>query len=224
MNATLSQVAQIPVDAGVIDGMLELPANARGVVVFAHGSGSGRSSPRNNFVAEQLRQGGVGTLLVDLLLDDEASDYRKRFDIPLLTQRLTDAADWVIASRAAGDLPLGLFGASTGAAAALRLAAGRPQHIAAVVSRGGRPDLAGDGTETKVRAPTLLIVGALDEEVVALNEDAYARLMCRKRLEVVPGATHLFEEPGTLKRAAELATHWFEQHLRADIGAAAFAR
>ena len=224
MNATLSQVVQIRVDAGAIEGMLERPANARGVVVFAHGSGSGRSSPRNNFVAEQLRQGGVGTLLVDLLLESEESNYPKRFDVPLLTQRLTDAADWVIASRAAGDLPLGLFGASTGAAAALRLAAGRPQHIAAVVSRGGRPDLAGDNTLTKVRAPTLLIVGKRDEDVVALNEAAYARLTCRKRLELVPDATHLFEEPGTLKRAAELATHWFEQHLRADVGTVAFAR
>ena len=218
MNATLSQLVQIPADAGAIEGMLELPANARGVVLFAHGSGSSRMSPRNNFVAEKLRDGRVGTLLVDLLLPQEDAVYETRFDIPLLTRRLATAAQWVVESRAAGDLPLGLFGASTGAAAAIRLAASERLGVAAVVSRGGRPDLAGTQALQALRAPTLLIVGANDHGVVELNRSAYDEMRCQKRIELVPGATHLFEEPGTLARAADLARRWFERHLQASVG------
>jgi putative phosphoribosyl transferase len=222
MNATLSQLVQIPADAGFLEGMLELPSNARGVVIFAHGSGSSRLSPRNNVVAEKLREGRVGTLLVDLLLADEESIYETRFDIPLLTSRLATVARWIAESQAASDLPLGLFGASTGAAAALRLAASERATIAAVVSRGGRPDLAGATALSNVRAPTLLIVGGDDHGVVELNRSAYDVLRCEKRIDVVPGATHLFEEPGTLANAALRARQWFERHLRADIGAFAF--
>ena len=224
MNATLSQHVQIPADSGFLEGMLELPPNARGVVIFAHGSGSSRFSPRNNFVAEKLRDGRVGTLLVDLLLPDEEFVYESRFDIALLTRRLATVAAWVAESRAASDLPLGLFGASTGAAAALRVAAAERTPIAAVVSRGGRPDLAGATALANARAPTLLIVGSEDRGVIELNQSVYEMLRCEKRIELVSGATHLFEEPGTLARAASLARQWFERHLRADIGAFAFMR
>ena len=224
MNATLSQSVQIPADMGFLEGMLELPPNARGVVLFAHGSGSSRLSPRNNFVAEKMREGGVGTLLVDLLLVAEEAVYETRFDIPLLTRRLATVCIWIAESQAAGDLPLGLFGASTGAAAAIRLAASERDSIAAVVSRGGRPDLAGSPALQSVRAPTLFIVGAEDHSVVDLNRSAYQELRCEKELELVAGATHLFEEPGTLSRAAQLARRWFERHLNANVGAFAFAR
>jgi putative phosphoribosyl transferase len=224
MNATLSQFVQIPADISFLEGMLELPPNARGIVLFAHGSGSSRMSPRNNFVAEKLREGGVGTLLVDLLSDTEEAIYETRFDIPLLTRRLATVAKWIAESRAASDLPIGLFGASTGGAAAIRLAASEPDSIAAVVSRGGRPDLAGPFALQSVRAPTLLIVGAEDRGVVDLNRTAYQELRCEKELELVAGATHLFEEPGTLSRGAQLARRWFGRHLNADIGAFAFAR
>ena len=213
MNATLSQLVQISADTGFLEGMLELPPNARGVVLFAHGSGSSRLSPRNNFVAEKLREGGVGTLLVDLLMMDEEAVYETRFDIPLLTRRLATVAQWISESRAASDLPLGLFGASTGAAAAIRLAASERDNIAAVVSRGGRPDLAGSAALQSVRAPTLLIVGAEDHAVVGLNRAAYQELRCEKELELIPGATHLFEEPGTLEEVARLAARWFSSHL-----------
>jgi len=219
MNATLTQLVQIEADAGVLEGMLELPPNARGVVLFAHGSGSSRFSARNNFVAEKLREGGVGTLLVDLLVPDEDAAYESRFDIPLLTRRLATITAWISQSRAASDLPLGLFGASTGAAAALRVAAADPISIAAVVSRGGRPDLAGASALHSIRAPTLLIVGGDDRDVIEFNRSAYEQLRTERRLETVPGASHLFEEPGTLGRAALLARHWFERHLNADVGA-----
>jgi len=224
MNATLSQLVQIPADTGFLEGMLELPPNARGVVLFAHGSGSSRLSPRNNFVAEKLREGHVGTLLVDLLLPAEDTVYETRFDIPLLTRRLATVAQWIAESRAANDLPLGLFGASTGAAAALRLAGSEKAKVSVVVSRGGRPDLAGSLALRNVRAPTLLIIGAEDRDVIELNRTAYESLRCEKQIELVAGATHLFEEPGTLARAALLARHWFERHLRADIGTFAFMR
>jgi putative phosphoribosyl transferase len=224
MNATLSQLVQIPADMGFLEGMLELPPNASGVVLFAHGSGSSRMSPRNNFVAEKLREGGLGTLLVDLLLVDEEAVYETRFDIPLLTRRLATVCAWIADSQAASDLPLGLFGASTGAAAAIRLAASERDNVAAVVSRGGRPDLAGLAALQSVRAPTLLIVGAEDHGVVDLNRAAYQELRCEKEFELVAGATHLFEEPGTLLRAAQLARRWFERHLHAYVGAFAFAR
>src|SRR2546429_6818282 len=169
MNATLSQLVQISADAGFLEGMLELPPNARGVVLFAHGSGSSRLSPRNNFVAEKLREGGVGTLLVDLLMMDEEAVYETRFDIPLLTRRLAIVAQWISESRAASDLPLGLFGASTGAAAAIRLAASDRPNIAAGGSRRGPPDLAGSAGLPSGRAPTPVIGGAQGGAVVALE-------------------------------------------------------
>jgi putative phosphoribosyl transferase len=204
------ELVQIPVGAASLEGFLAVPPGARGLVLFAHGSGSGRHSPRNNFVAEELRLAGMATLLVDLLTPEEERDTRLRFDIALLTARLSAAAAWL--RTRPQPLPLGLFGASTGAAAALRLAAASPEVIVAVVSRGGRPDLAGDAALQQVRAPTLLIVGGDDEEVIALNQAAYARMHCERRLEIVAGATHLFEEPGRLDEVAMLAASWFDCH------------
>lgn len=201
--------------AAVIEGMLELPAHPGGIVVFAHGSGSSRFSPRNNFVAAELRRAGLGTLLLDLLTPAEDAVRARRFDIALLTARLVAAVHHLRGDRATATLPVGAFGASTGAAAALQLAAAEPERISAVVSRGGRPDLAGHAALAGVRAPTLLIVGGLDTEVLALNEDALRRLTCPKELAVVPGATHLFDEPGTLERVAALAAAWFSRHLAA---------
>lgn len=202
----------IALDADHITGDLTLPPHARALVLFAHGSGSSRFSPRNRWVAEVLQHGRMGTLLLDLLtaredaVDARTAEYR--FDIPLLADRLVAATDWVCSQSRLRELPLGYFGASTGAAAALIAAARRPEVACAVVSRGGRPDLAGDALP-QVQAPTLLIVGGDDPQVIDLNEQALARLRCSKRLEVVPGATHLFEEPGTLDQAAELARRWF---------------
>lgn len=198
-----------------IDGDLALPADTRGVVLFAHGSGSSRHSPRNRFVAEQLQAAGLATLLIDLLTPEEDRDYERRFDIALLTRRLADAARWLSRDPRTRALPLGLFGASTGAAAALQLAAALPDEIAAVVSRGGRPDLARPDALRSVRAPVLLIVGGLDDVVIELNRAAGAQMQCEARIEIVPGATHLFEEPGTLERVAGLAAHWFGTHLAA---------
>ncbi len=210
------QTHEVAVGSLALPGSLAVPDGARGLVVFVHGSGSSRLSPRNRHVAQTLQRRGLATLLFDLLLPHEADDRRKVFDIDLLTQRVGDAVDALRADRpAVSALPVGLFGASTGAAAALKLAAARPDAIAAVVSRGGRPDLALDRLPD-VRAPTLLIVGAWDNEVLALNRLAYAELTCRKQLAVVPGATHLFEEPGTLDEAARLAGDWFETHLAAE--------
>jgi putative phosphoribosyl transferase len=193
-------------------GLLAVPEGASGIVVFAHGSGSSRLSPRNNEVARALNRGGLATLLFDLLLPGEAEDRHKVFDIPLLAGRLEEALDWVEEEKTTADLAVGLFGASTGAAAALTAAARRPEFIAAVVLRGGRPDLAG-AAFTDVLAPTLLIVGELDTIVIELNRRTMAQLTCPARLEIVPGATHLFEEPGTLDRVISLATAWFVQHL-----------
>ena len=204
---------QLEVSGGLVEGQLLLPARPRGVVLFAHGSGSGRFSPRNQAVAELLRTRGLATLLMDLLTPMEAEDRRLVFDIPLLAERLLRAASWLQAQPATATLPLGLFGASTGAGAALTAAAQRPDRVRAVVSRGGRPDLA-TGLEL-VRAPTLLIVGSEDTTVVALNRKALEHLHCEKRLDLVAGATHLFEEPGALQEVAELAGVWFVQHLRA---------
>jgi pimeloyl-ACP methyl ester carboxylesterase len=199
-------------------GDLVLPTAAGGIVVFAHGSGSSRHSPRNRFVAEVLQKRRLATLLLDLLTADEADDRRRVFDIPLLAERLAEAIDWCRAEPRLKVLPLGLFGASTGAAAALVAAAAQPAAVAAVVSRGGRPDLAG-GALPRVRAPTLLIVGGDDEVVLQLNREAQARLHCDAQLQVVPGATHLFEEPGTLEAVATLAADWFVRHLTARAGA-----
>lgn len=197
-------------------GPLGLPGNfmtvphATGVVLFAHGSGSSRFSPRNQRVAETLRAQGLATLLLDLLDAEEAEDRDRVFDIDLLSDRVGMALDWLAAR--AGPLPIGLFGASTGAAAALQAAAMRPEQVAAVVSRGGRPDLAGKRL-AEVRAPTLLIVGGDDSQVLALNREALRQLRCEKRLDVVPGATHLFEEAGALESVAQRAAGWFTTHL-----------
>lgn len=200
-----------------LQGDLCVPSGAGGLVLFAHGSGSSRKSPRNREVAAWLQDAGLATLLFDLLTprEDEVDQMTRqyRFDISLLARRLVAAIDWVRGHEAAGALPIGLFGASTGAGAALIAAAERPHETAAVVSRGGRPDLAHDAL-ARVRAPTLLIVGGHDPTVQLLNEGALARLTCEKHLAVVPGATHLFEEPGKLVEVARLASHWFLEHLR----------
>ncbi len=193
-------------------GELIVSPSARGVVLFAHGSGSSRLSPRNTYVAKVLQQHGIGTLLFDLLTQDEDQDYQTRFDIALLKRRLLDATAWLQARPDTQALRLGYFGASTGAAAALQAAAEMGNKIAAVVSRGGRPDLAGDQALSRVGAPTLLIVGGADYGVIELNQQAYARLNCEKKLTQVPHATHLFEEPGTLEQVATHATDWFAQH------------
>lgn len=214
---------QVHIQAGnlTLDGSLIVPDNAIGVVLFAHGSGSSRFSERNRFVAETLNRAGLATLLFDLLSNDEhAMDmYTQmyRFDIPLLASRLIAAVDWAHEESATGDLPIGLFGASTGAAAALIAAAERPSLVRAVVSRGGRPDLAGEALP-KVHAPTLLIVGSLDQDVLKLNRNAAAELKCENRIAVVPGASHLFEEPGKLAEAAKLAADWFERRLTETNG------
>lgn len=203
---------RIPVDGHEVLGDLVVPPNAKGLVVFAHGSGSGRFSPRNRAVARALNEAGLATLLADLLTPrEEAEDAvtrEHRFDIPLLAERVTRLVDFVRADADLGSLPVGLFGASTGAAAALVAASRRPDDVVAVVSRGGRPDLADDALE-RVRAPTLLVVGGRDDDVIGLNEAAHARLACRKDLVLVAGATHLFEEPGTLEEVASLAAEWF---------------
>ncbi len=214
-TALRSLLVSLPPHGG--EGVLRLPAGAaQGLVVFAHGSGSSRLSPRNILVAETLQRAGLATLLFDLLTEREAMHRTNVFDIPLLADRLDQAASWAADSAAARGLPLGFFGASTGAAAALVAAAAR-QDVRAVVSRGGRPDLAGDVLGS-VAAATLLIVGGRDVEVLALNRAAYRQLRCARRLEVVPGATHLFEEPGTLETVADLARAWFLRHLPAAPG------
>ncbi|MFB9626898.1 dienelactone hydrolase family protein [Nonomuraea helvata] len=194
-----------------MEGDLVIPDTAQGVVVFAHGSGSSRHSPRNRYVAEVLSKAGLGTLLFDLLTPDEESDRANVFDIGLLAERLRESTAWVRGQHAAAGLPVGYFGASTGAAAALWAAAEPDNEIAAIVSRGGRPDLAGPRLAA-VRAPTLLIVGGRDPIVVKLNEEAQRRLRSESRITVVPGATHLFEEPGALEAVAEHARDWFSTH------------
>jgi putative phosphoribosyl transferase len=202
----------IPSGRRTLRGILSLPAGAKGVVAFAHGSGSGRFSPRNQFVARVLQEAGLATLLLDLLEEEEADDRDKVFDIPLLAERLQSAAAWLQREPATSALPLGYFGASTGAGAALVAAARDPKAVMAVVSRGGRPDLA-DQDLPAVQAPTLLIVGGNDDVVIELNEQALLLLRCPKQLVIVPGATHLFEEPGTLEEVARLAKDWFVRHL-----------
>jgi putative phosphoribosyl transferase len=211
-SATL---VHIPAGTATVEGMLEIPVHAVGLVLFAHGSGSSRHSPRNNYVASVLRDAGVGTLLMDLLTPDEDRDYSRRFDIGLLTQRLLDAARWVAGQAATKHLPLGFFGASTGAAAALEAAAKLGAATRAVVSRGGRPDLASGQALARVTAPTLLLVGGYDGGVIDLNQMAYDQLRCKKEMVIVPGATHLFEEPGTLEAVASRAAGWFAEHLPA---------
>lgn len=208
---TLEDLVKIPAGKAVIEGALVLPEQAKGLVLFAHGSGSSRHSPRNNYVARVLNGRGLGTLLMDLLTPEEDKTYETRFDISLLTQRLLLATEWVRQQTAIWSLPLGYFGASTGAAAALKAAAAEPS-IRAVVSRGGRPDLAGNDL-SRVNTPVLLIVGGDDHGVIELNEDAFAKLQGIKELAIVPGATHLFEEPGTLEEVARIAADWLEKHL-----------
>jgi putative phosphoribosyl transferase len=203
----------IPADSVQIEGMLESPEDAIAVVLFAHGSGSSRLSPRNNYVAGLLREAGLGTLLMDLLTPQEDERYKARFDISLLSERLLAAIRWLQNDTRTKALRTGLFGASTGAAAALQTAARLGSAVGAVVSRGGRPDLAGAEALERVSAPSLLIVGGLDEVVIRLNEEAYRLLHSEKRLEIVPGATHLFEEPGTLESVASLARDWFLRFL-----------
>jgi putative phosphoribosyl transferase len=196
-----------------LQGDLGLPAQPSGVVLFAHGSGSGRLSPRNRFVAQTLLEGGLATLLLDLLEEREAEDRRKVFDIDLLADRLLAATDWLSRNNSTQGLTVGYFGASTGAGAALQAAARSPASVAAVVSRGGRPDLAAPYLP-KVMAPTLLIVGGYDYPVIEMNQEALALLTCPKELVIVPGATHLFEELGTLEQVADLAMRWFIRHLK----------
>jgi putative phosphoribosyl transferase len=213
MNSTISigkneKEVSILADTVRLQGILGLPSHALGVVVFAHGSGSGRFSPRNNFVARVLQNAGIATLLVDLLEESEDWDRQKVFDIDLLTNRLLANAHWLRQQPETRELMLGYFGASTGAGAALQAAAREPSEITAVVSRGGRPDLAMEYLPL-VEASTLLIIGGEDKQVISLNEAAYAKLKCRKELVIVPGATHLFEEPDALDKVAQLAQGWF---------------
>jgi dienelactone hydrolase len=205
-----------PVHAVQLEGNLTMPEGAKGIVLFAHGSGSSRFSPRNRFVARALQEAGLGTLLIDLLNpQEEAVDVRTaelRFDIPFLAKRLTEVIDWLAEEPETQNLSVGLFGASTGGGAALMAAVDRPDRVRAVVSRGGRPDLAAP-VLPDVKAPTLLIVGGEDTPVIAMNQEAFDQLKGEKRLWIVPGATHLFEEPGTLEQVANLAADWFKTRL-----------
>ncbi|MEA2534598.1 MAG: putative phosphoribosyl transferase [Actinomycetota bacterium] len=219
MNATYQNL-EIPAAGVVLDADIGVPDPARGVVLFVHGSGSSRHSPRNRYVASELQKAGLATVLVDLLTPgEERIDTRTaelRFDIGLLAQRVIGLTDWLTEHETTAGLGIGLFGASTGAAAALVGAAARPDRVEAVVSRGGRPDLAGEFL-ARVRQPTLLIVGERDEVVIELNRRALEQLAGEARLEIVPGATHLFEEPGALEQAARLARDWFVRHLRGAL-------
>lgn len=207
----MGKLVRIKINKITLEGMLAIPKNAKGIVLFVHGSGSSRLSPRNNFVATVLQKAGIGTLLIDLLTEEEDEVYETRFDIDLLTDRLVDIIHWLQKQPETKLLPFGLFGASTGAAAALKVAARLGTSINAVVSRGGRPDLAMDVLD-KVTSPTLLIVGGNDFGVIELNEQAFAKLTFKKKLEIVEGATHLFEEPGALEKVARLATNWFKEY------------
>jgi len=209
----------VGIQAGRVDieGELALKKGAAGIVVFAHGSGSSRLSPRNNFVAEVLRKAGLCTLLIDLLSREEDRDHGLRFDIDLLAGRLLTATRWLLDNELTRDLAVGYFGASTGAAAAVKAAVGSDAVVGAIVSRGGRVDLADEWLD-KVTTPTLLIVGAHDDLVVELNRQAYAKLNCVKKMVVVAGATHLFEEPGTLEQVAELSAGWFARYIGRDDG------
>lgn len=208
------KLVNIPIEGLIsLEGMLAIPEGAEGIVLFAHGSGSSRHSPRNNYVAEVLRRAGLATLLMDLLTREEDVDYETRFDIGLLAERLDGASRWVAAGEKTKDLRQGYFGASTGAAAALKSAAMAGESIGAVVSRGGRPDLAMESLP-HVKSPTLLIVGGHDELVIDLNRKAYEKIDAEKEMVIVPGATHLFEEPGALEEVAKLAARWFKSRLK----------
>jgi pimeloyl-ACP methyl ester carboxylesterase len=211
----------IPLNGVTLGGSVVIHREASGLVIFAHGSGSSRHSPRNQYVARVLGEAGLGTLLFDLLTaeEEQAEAYTRhlRFNIPFLAERLAGVTRWALEQITSGELNIGYFGSSTGAAAALVAAAELSDTVAAVVSRGGRPDLAGDALEA-VKAPTLLIVGGEDRDVITLNQEAYGRLRCEKALHIVAGASHLFEEPGTLEDVAEQAAEWFAQHLRQNTG------
>jgi dienelactone hydrolase len=217
-GTSLAREVQIPSGEAVLEGELNAPAGAQGIVLFAHGSGSSRHSPRNQFVARTIREAGVGTLLFDLLTREEESidihTRHLRFDIGLLARRLVDATELLKREADFSHLRIGYFGSSTGGGAALVAAAEIEDEIGAVVSRGGRPDLAGGDALRRVKSPTLLIVGGDDKQVIELNERAYALLQCKKELRIIPGASHLFEEPGTLDQVARLAAGWFQNHLR----------
>lgn len=212
---------RIPAGRVQLEGELSIPKEATGIVLFAHGSGSSRHSPRNKYVAWKMEEGGMATLLFDLLTLQEEEEDRYtghfRFDIPLLANRLVDATNWIRNQPEARSLPIGYFGSSTGAAAALIAASRMEEAISVIVSRGGRPDMAGSAL-ARVKAPTLLIVGGLDETVINLNWDAYSQLHCEKELKIVEGATHLFEESGALERVTELATEWFRRHFEPRTG------
>ena len=216
-QAPVTREVRIPSGDAWLYGDLAVPPHHAGLVLFAHGSGSGRHSARNRQVAARLQQAGIATLLFDLLTaQEEQVDLQTRehrFDIPLLTRRMQDATAWAASQKGLEHSPIGYFGASTGSAAALIAAARLGERIAAVVSRGGRPDLAGAAALAAVKAPTLLIVGGADHGVIELNEAAFSRMQCEKRLEIVPGATHLFEERGALEKVQELATSWFKAHM-----------
>lgn len=216
VRAERSHIVRIPAENLMLDGDLTIPANAKGLVIFAHGSGSSRKSPRNRYVARVMNEHDLGTLLVDLLtLEEDAIDRQTRhlrFDIPLLAGRLEHMIRWAQQNQATKNLPVGTFGASTGAAAALIAAARQAKIVKAVVSRGGRPDLAMEFLPL-VKAPALLIVGQNDPDVIRLNRQALEKLNIRSTINIIPGATHLFEEPGTLEEAAQLAASWFEQYL-----------
>lgn len=215
-NVVPQQNVKVHAGEVTLEGFLEIPPDSTGIVLFAHGSGSSRHSVRNQQVAETLREGNLGTLLIDLLTTEEEREdirtHKFRFDIALLTARLVGAMEWLRQEEQTRHHGIGLIGSSTGAAAALRAASERPKLVRAVVSRGGRPDLAGEAL-SRVQAPTLLIVGGDDTEVLALNREALEALSCKKRLEIIPGATHLFEEPGTLEQAAKAARTWMVQNL-----------
>jgi dienelactone hydrolase len=214
-STAAEQSVRLAIDSVTLEGNLAIPAGATGIVLFAHGSGSSRHSPRNRYVAEALREGGLATLLIDLLTAaedrEDSRTARLRFDIALLARRVAAATAWLAANPVTSQLHTGYFGASTGAAAALVAAAERPDDVGAVVSRGGRPDLA-IPVLAHVKAPTLLIVGSLDLPVIDMNREALEHLQVEKRLDLVPGATHLFEEPGALEQVARLARQWFQTH------------
>lgn len=211
-NRDKKYTVTIPINQVSVEGILRVPRNPRGIVLFAHGSGSGRYSPRNNFVAGVLRQARIATLLFDLLAEEEDLSYENRFDIELLTKRLIAATNWVQKQNHLKNLKVGYFGASTGSASALKAAARVGSDIRAIVSRGGRPDLTMDEI-SRVSSSTLLIVGENDPEVIKLNKQAYDALNTTKKLEIIPGATHLFEEPGTLEKVAQLSSDWFKKYL-----------
>ncbi len=208
----MEKTIQIPINSIQLEGMRAIPDGAKGLVIFAHGAGSSRLSPRNNFVAEEIRKKGVGTLLFDLLTEEEDEIYENRFDIPLLADRLKIVTEWVKNQSETKNLNIGYFGSSTGAAAAIIAAADIGPEIKAVVSRGGRPDLAGEAL-SQIQSPALFMVGGNDFGVIELNQESYDMMKCEKELKIIPGATHLFEEPGTLEEVARLAAEWFKRYL-----------